>query len=41
VATQMVTEATHVELTSLFVGAALVVLMLGAVFSLFWFGRLP
>ncbi len=41
VATQFVTEATHLELTSLFAGAALAVLLVGGVFSLFWFGRLP
>jgi Ca-activated chloride channel family protein len=41
VATQVVTEATHLEITAWVVGAALLVLLLGAGFSLLWFGRLP
>ena len=31
----------HRELTAAFAGAGLVLMMMGGVFSLFWFGRLP
>ena len=41
VATQVVTEATHLEVTSWWVASALLVLLAGAGLSLLWFGRLP
>lgn len=41
VATQVVTQATQLEVTSWWVGAALLTMLVGAGFSLVWFGRLP
>ena len=38
---QMVIKAEKTELTSIFAGAGIFVLLLGGVFSLLWFGRLP
>lgn len=38
---QLVTRAEEMEVTSAFVGASIVTLLIGATFSLLWFGRLP
>ena len=38
---QLVIKPETIEITSVLAGASMVILMLGGVFSLFWFGRLP
>lgn len=38
---QMVIKPETIEITSILAGASMAMLMLGGVFSLFWFGRLP
>ena len=38
---QLVVKAEQIEVTSLFAGASVVILLLGGLSSLFWFGRLP
>lgn len=38
---QLVVKSEATEVTALFAGASLLVLLTGALFSLFWFGRLP
>ena len=38
---QVVVKAEKTEITSIFAGAGIFVLLLGGVFSLLWFGRMP
>jgi Ca-activated chloride channel homolog len=38
---QLVTRPEKIEITSLFAGAGLLIMLLGAAFSLSWFGRIP
>jgi Ca-activated chloride channel family protein len=39
--TQLVVKAEQIEVTSLFAGASVLILLLGGLSSLYWFGRLP
>ncbi len=39
--TQMVSKPEKTELTSLFAGASVIVMLIGGIFSLLWFGRIP
>jgi len=39
--TQLVIKPQETEVTSVFAGASIVVLLIGGIFSLLWFGRLP
>ena len=39
--TRLVVKAEPMEVTSLFAGASIVLLLLGAVSSLLWLGRMP
>jgi Ca-activated chloride channel family protein len=38
---QLVIKTEKMEVTSLFAGASILILLIGGVFSLLWFGRLP
>jgi Ca-activated chloride channel homolog len=38
---QLVTHPEKIEVTSLFAGASLLTMLLGSIFSLMWFGRIP
>ena len=39
--TQLVVKAEETEITSVFAGAGVLIMLIGAIFSLLWFGRLP
>lgn len=39
--TQLIVKAEETEVTSIFAGAGILMLLIGAAFSLLWFGRLP